>query len=137
MCDGVLDQVAVGGEILQLIDSIVEAHDGGFATGPHHGLREENTSLAHFGEKGRDPGTRLDQDHRRDGVAAQIEMGDLLCHPVIGNLKILGLQVVDHLAASIADGHRGVHQGDLHLDLWLSVPGRLLHGNAGLRRERS
>src|SRR5260370_20189771 len=64
-------------------------------------------------------------------------MGDLLCHAVIGNLKILGLQVVDHLPASIADGHRGVHQRDLHLHLWLSVPGRLLHANAGLRRATS
>jgi hypothetical protein len=40
MRDGVFDQVAVGSEILQLVDGVVEAHHSGFTGWPHHGLRE-------------------------------------------------------------------------------------------------
>ena len=40
MGNGVLDLVAIGGEILQLVDGVVEAHDGSFAGWPHYSLRE-------------------------------------------------------------------------------------------------
>jgi len=62
-------------------------------------------------------------------------VGDLLCYAIVGNLEIVGLQIVNHVAMSIAHGHRRVHQCDLHFDLGLRVLGRHLDFDAGFGRE--
>ena len=58
-----------------------------------------------------------------------------MCYAIVGNLEIVGLQIVNHVAMSIAHGHRRVHQCDLHFDLGLRVLGRHLDFDAGFRRE--
>jgi len=89
MRDSILDQVAVRGEILELVNGVVEGHHGGFARWPHHGLREENAGFAHLRQEGSDARTGLDQNHQRDGVAREIEVGDLLGHAIVRNVKIV------------------------------------------------
>ncbi len=136
MRDGVLEQVGVCGEILQLVDRVVEADHGGFAGRPHHGLREENAGFAHLRQEGFDARTCLEQDDHGERVAAEIEVGDPLSYAIVGNPKIAGLQIVNHFAAAIAHGHRRVYQSDPHFDLGLRVLGRLLDLGAGFRCNR-
>ena len=133
--DGVLDQVGVGREILQLVDRVVEAHNGGFAGWPHDGLREENAGLACLGQKRLDARAGLNQNHHGDGIAAEIEMGDLLSYAVVRNLKIKGLQIVNHFTAAIAHSHRHTDQCYLDFDLGLSVLGRQLDFDPGFGTE--
>ena len=135
MGKGVLDPVAVRGEILQLVDGVVEAHSGGFSGWPHNGLREQNASLAHLRQERLDAGTGLEQDHQRERVTAKIEVRNPLSHAIVGNLKIARLQVVNHFAAAIAHRHRRVYQRNLHFDFGLRVLGRQLDFDAGFGRD--
>ena len=64
-------------------------------------------------------------------------MGDLLGYAIVRNLKIAGFQIVNHVAAAIAHGHRGVYQRDVHFDLRLRVLGRQLDCDSRFGRERA
>jgi len=100
-------------------------------------LREENAGFAYFGQEGFDTRARLEQNHHGQRVAAEIEVGDPLSNAIVCNLKIAGLQIVNHFAAAIAYCHRGVYQRDPDFHLGLDVLGRQLDFDAGFGRERS
>jgi hypothetical protein len=58
-------------------------------------------------------------------------MGDFLGYAVVGDLKILGVQVGDHFAFVVVNDHGGADQCGLDFDVGL---GRgLLNGDAGTR----
>jgi hypothetical protein len=130
--DGAFDLVGAGSEILELVDLRVEGHDGGFAARSEDSLREEDAGFADFRQQRRDTGTIFDQDDHGDGLGADVEVGDGLQDAVIGDAKIFGVQIVDHLAFIVADDHGGVDQGDL--DLYRGLPRSLLDGDIRGRR---
>src|SRR6266478_6116844 len=135
VCDGILDQVRVGSEILQLVDPVVESDHGGFAGWPHDGVRKQNAGLAYLRQEGFDARARLDQNHHGYRIAAEIEVGYLLNNAVIRYLKIPGFQVVNHVAMGIAHRHGRVYERNSHFDLGLRIFGRQLDFDAGFGRE--
>ena len=118
---------AVGHRVIQLLrigygvlelgkHGVVEAQHRGFRRLRHHGLRKDDAGLPHGRQQRLDVRTRLDNQHDRQGIAAQIEVVDRLFHAVIVNVEILLGEVEDHLAHTVPYGHRRRHFFGAHAD---------------------
>src|SRR5690242_6976744 len=126
MSDRVLDSIRAAREVLELVHGVVEGHHCCFASRSHHGLREEDSSLAQLRQHRLDARTGLDQNHHRDGVAAEVEVRNLLSNAVVRNLEIPGFQIVNHLPAAISNGYRRVYERNPHSDGGFCCRRRLL-----------
>src|SRR6476660_2369298 len=135
MIDGAVALVGIAGEVLELIDRIVEADDGCLRIGAHDGLREKDAGLSHLRQECSDAGARLYKDHERERIATHVKVRDFLTYAIVGDVKILDVESVDHLTLGITNGDGRVDEG--YADADFRLPRRLLDGSARLRRNRS
>jgi hypothetical protein len=135
VCEGVFDLIRVGSELLQFIDGIVEANDGGFSRRAHYDLREYDCSLANLRKHHLDARTGFRENHDGERIATHVEMQDTLWHSVVGYAKVVGVQGVDHLTLGVVHRDGGVYKSNADADLRLRRG--LLHGGAGLGRDGS
>ena len=89
--DGLLDLVAVGGKIEQLVDRIVEGQHCGFACRAQDRLREKNPGFVNFGQDGLNPRAVFDQNDHRDRVAAKVEVRDPLGHAIVIDAEVAAI----------------------------------------------
>ena len=86
------------------------------------------------GRNVRDARTGFDEHDERKRIAAHIEVQNALGHAVVGDLEILGVERVNHVAFVVAHGDGRIDERDADADFCVSGGG-LLNRGAWLRRD--
>ena len=129
MSEGALNLVGVVGEGEKFVDGVIEADDGGFATGAENGVRDEDAGFLHGGKKRSDAGAGFHEDDERERVGADVEVRDFLRDSAVGELKIFCVEAGDDFVFGVADGDGSVDEDDAGFEGGVDTLGSLLDGD--------
>src|SRR5215475_5900514 len=119
------NRVVIARETLQPVHGFIESDDGSFGFGAHNLFGEQNAQFTKLRQHGIDAGAGFDDDDDGERVTANVEMNDFLRDAVVGDEKVLLVEVVDHGATLVADssgsGNEGNAGGELGRDFWWSL----------------
>lgn len=112
-------------ETLQTVHGFVETNNGGFGFGAHDLFGEENAEFAQLRKHGVNASAGFGDDDDGKRIAANVKVRDFLRYAIVGDEKVLLVEVVDHGAALIAHGDGSGNEsdagGEFGEDLWRSL----------------